>query len=331
MAIVCTLLLGLTGLLSLMFAPLVQADIVHSILARRNPLACAVLRNVERDIFVPSSVFQTKVDPVLFAEHIAIFQFAINGREVRPVVRQVGHPDGVIQGNSYGSVGSENRGVNNFCSRLGSNWRRVIETWESVVLRKFGGICKDDLQSNFTPEHLNWRSPSVLYLDGSFHVTAKLSPNFKFREGSIGWGNRQPSPLFQVTRISRSYQCFFGGSRRAFGSLGRNSSGYPLASSEFSVGSDDDKGEDGNEECDPVRSHPNAKSSPYPLVFALSILLFGYGLWFIQSAGLVKNISAINISKVVSGLIFILAGWATLHAALDLRDCGRVYLDHLWP
>jgi hypothetical protein len=96
----------------------------------------------------------------------------------------------------------------------------------------------------------------------------------------------------------------------------------PLTSSKLRVSTKSNEGENRNNECEPI--HPDAdwkRSKNAIVLFALSLLLFGYGLWFIQSAGTIKNISIVNIGKVSAGLIFVFVGWITLHSALDLRDC----------
>jgi hypothetical protein len=60
------------------------------------------------------------------------------------------------------------------------------------------------------------------------------------------------------------------------------------------------------------------------IAFALIFGAIGFG--FINSAGLVQDISIPNLLKVFSGVVFLLIAWIVTQAALNIFDLGKVYL-----
>ena len=103
-------------------------------------------------------------------------------------------------------------------------------------------------------------------------------------------------------------------------------------SSVKSVQTDDAEGERGQNDGKPVGADRNSKRPSPAYAFsamACAFLLFIMAFGYIYSAGAVENIGVINPAKVYLRIVFLVAGWLTEHAALDLLEFGRVYLEHL--
>lgn len=91
-------------------------------------------------------------------------------------------------------------------------------------------------------------------------------------------------------------------------------------------------GYDRYEDDNPITPYLNEKYRTVVacLLWIVAVASATAGVWYIRSAGLIQNMSARNIVKVIAGIILIAAAWVMIHAGLDVYELGRVYAKHLF-
>jgi hypothetical protein len=89
--------------------------------------------------------------------------------------------------------------------------------------------------------------------------------------------------------------------------------------------------ENGDKEGEPITSYTNGnrRFQYYVCGMVLGLLFAGLGMWFIQAAGAIEDINIVNLAKLGTGVILVLAAWMMIHAALDWLHYGQIYLEHL--
>jgi hypothetical protein len=106
----------------------------------------------------------------------------------------------------------------------------------------------------------------------------------------------------------------------------------PLPLSKISVGADNKKSQSGDKQGHPITSYVNKKwqsVTAAACAFCAAFCLVVVGFWFVYAAGAIVDISVINVSKVMAGILCLLAGWIMIHVSLDLLFFQRIYWEHL--
>jgi hypothetical protein len=192
-----------------------------------------------------------------------------------------------------------------------------------------------------------WEKSNVCHYfnSGSLSYILKLHSGFDLLVGGgffnkcwMGVVNHEIRSLFNNERLFSGFHGFFCGFGSRSSGFSRDSHLFQLLTCIPGVNGNDSKSDESNDGAEgsdenqtPITPRISKKWRFWACASGFSFFfLFGLvSLWLVYSAVRVKRISIFNIAKMGFAVLFLLAGFVAIHAALDLLYFGQVYMEHL--